>query len=111
LIKSRERLGLTTTGFTVELLKSAKPNTNDSANMYAKLMFYFLALIKDYDSMHMFSEASVKSPPAVKARSIVLLLRFKDEKLKVNILKDENNQVVLDCFGNPITICMTRLEG
>jgi hypothetical protein len=94
LIKSRERLGLITTGFTMELLQSTKSNTNDSAIMYAKLMFYFLALIKDYDSIHMFSEESVKSPPAVKARSIVLLLRFKDEKLKGKILKDENNQVV-----------------
>jgi hypothetical protein len=55
-MESRKKLGLNTTGFSRTLLTSAKASTNASQHQYAKLMFYFLGLLGDYDSMHMFAK-------------------------------------------------------
>jgi hypothetical protein len=100
--ESRNRLSLTLTGTTKSLLTWAGTSSNQAAASAAKLIFYFLGLLGDYDSMHMFAEDSVKHPPAVKARSIALLMKFKDEKLKGTQLIDENDELVVDCLGRPL---------
>ena len=64
--------------------------------MYAKLVFYFLGILGDYDSMHMFAQESVRHPPSVKARSLILLLQFKDNHNQGKVLIDENGQPVTD---------------
>jgi hypothetical protein len=68
--ESMNRLGLSVIGFTEQLLTSSKASSNAANARDAKLAFYFLGLIGDYDSMHILSETSVRGPPSIKASSV-----------------------------------------